>query len=131
MNPEKCKRKRKEYGLSQQVLADKIGTYQMIISRYENRGDGDRNLIKNLKNFFGDLNQEEQFESDVDIKFHLPTKEEASKFQINDEVIRLEDEVFMRTLIGFKANYLLVSPKDLMSTPQLYHPIYLKAKKSK
>ena len=132
MNPEKCKRKRKEYGLSQQVLADKIGSYQMAISRYEKEGYVRKgNLIRSLNNFFGDSNQKEQFENDVNIKSHFPTKEEASKFQIGDEVIRLENEVFIGTLIGFKANYLLVSPKDLMSTPQLYHPIYFKAKKSK
>ena len=130
MNPEKCKRQRRGLGLSQQVLAEKIGFYQMAISRYENRGDGDRNLIRNLENFFGDSSQEEQFESDVDIKFHHPTKEEVGKFQGGDEVIRLEDEVSVGTLIMIKGNYLLVS-KDLMSTPQSYHPAYFKAKKSK
>lgn len=131
MNPEECKRRRKEYGLSQQGLAKKIGFYQMAISRYENRGDGDRNLIENLENFFGDVNQEKQFESDVDIKSHFPTKEEASKFQIGDEVIRLENEVFIGTLIGFKFNYLVVSPKEPMSNPEVYNPRYFKSKKSK
>ena len=130
MNPEKCKRERKELGLSQQVLAKRIGTYQMIISRYENRGEGERNLIRSLENFFGDSNQEEQYESDVDTKFHDPTKEEAGKFQIRDEGIRLEDEVFVGTLIKIKDNYLWVS-KDSMSTPQKYHPRYFKAKKRK
>ena len=132
MNPEECKRRRNEYGLSQQVLAEKIGSYQMAVSRYEKEGYVRRgNLIEKLENFFGDSIQEEPYESDVDIKFHNPTKEEAGKFQIGDEVIRLEDDVSVGTLIRFKGNDLLVSPKYPMSTPQLYHPGYFKPKKRK
>lgn len=132
MDPEKCKGKRKEYGFSQQVLAEKIGSYQMAISRYEKDGYVRKgNLVEKIKNFFGDLSQEEPYKSDSPLKSHYPTKEEASKFQRGDDVIRQDDEVSVGIVINFKANYLLVSAKDLMSTPQLYHPAYFKPKKSK
>ena len=130
MNPEECKRERKEFGLSQQVLADIIGYSQMAVSRYETRHEGGRNFIEKLEKFFSDSSPEEQFEKD-DIKFDYPTKDEAGKFQIGDKVIKLEDEMSVGTLIGFKANYLLVSPEDLESDTQVYNPRYFKPKKSK
>ena len=131
MNSEECKRQRKELGLSQQILADKIGSYQMAISRYEKEGYVRKgNLIEKLENFFGDSIQEEQYEGDVDIKSHFPTKEESSKFQIRDEVVR-PDGVSVGTLIRIEENYLVVSAKGLMPTTQLYHPAYFNAKKSK
>ena len=87
-------------------------------------------MIKNLERFFGDSIQEEQYQSEVLLKSYPPTKEEASKFQIRDEVIRPDNEVSVGTLIGIEANYLVVSAKDLMSI-QIYHPRYFKPKKSK
>ena len=132
MNPEKCKRQRKELGLSQKILAEKIGSYQMAISRYEKEGYVRKgNLIEKIKNFFGDSSPEKQFERDAHLKSYYPTKEEASKFQIGKEVIKLEGEVSVGTLIGFKDNYLLVSPEDPMSNPEFYNPRYFKPKKSK
>ncbi|MCK4553147.1 helix-turn-helix transcriptional regulator [Candidatus Pacearchaeota archaeon] len=131
MNPEECKIRRKELGLSQQVLAGKIGSYQMAISRYEAEGfvrKGD--LIERLEIFFGDSIQEKPYESAASFRVHDPTKEEASKFQIKDEVIRPDNEVSVGTLIRIERNYLLVS-KDTMSGPQFYHPGYFKPKKRK
>ena len=130
MNPKECKRKRKEFGLSQKVLAEKIGSHQRVISRYEKRYEKSKNLVENLERFFLNLNQEEQYKSDTSLTYHRPTKEEVSKFQIRDEVIRPEG-VSVGTLIRIENNYLVVSAKDLISTPQLYHPAYFKAKKSK
>lgn len=128
MNSKKCKIKREELGLTQDILAGKIGYSPSAISLYERKEFGGRKLVESLEEFFSNPNQEEQSKKER-VHFHHPTKEESSKFQIRDEVIRLDDGMSVGTLTKIISNYLLTA-KDSVSTPQLYHPAYFKAKKS-
>ena len=131
MTPKECKLKREELGLSRNVLAKEIGYSPGAVSLYENKNRGGSKLKKSLEEFFSDPNINRLSNSDGDVKYFRPTKEEANRFKVDDEIIRIDDGVSVGILKEISKNYLKVTPHDPMASEQLYHPAYFKVKKSK